>query len=83
MTFLFGQMYHGCQSNCVLCCVQPFVTLWAVVHQAPLSLGFSDKNTGMGLPFCLPGIKPISPALQAVSLLAELLGKLVPWLPED
>ena len=54
----FREMYHGCQSNCVLCCVQPFVTLWAIVHQAPLSLGFSDKNTGMDCPFVFQGSNP-------------------------
>ena len=26
---------------CVLCCIQLFVTLWTVAHQAPLSLEFS------------------------------------------
>ena len=29
-------------------CVQLFVILWTVAHQAPLSLGFSGKNTGVG-----------------------------------
>ena len=50
-------------------CVQPFVTLWTVAHQAPLSLGFSRQEYWSGLP-CLPpgdlptpGIKPASPAL--------------------
>ena len=57
------------------------VTPWAVAHQAPLSMGFSKQEYWSGLPFPAPGdlpdpgIKPRSPALQAVSLLSELLGK--------
>ena len=50
-------------------CVQPFVTLWTVAHQAALFLGFSRQEYWSGLP-CLPpgdlpnpGIKPASPAL--------------------
>ena len=34
-------------------CVRLFATLWTVALQAPLSMGFSRKNTGMGfLPSC-------------------------------
>ena len=46
-------------------------------HQAPLSIGFSRKTYWSGLLFTSPldlpyrGIKPRSPALQAVSLLSE------------
>ena len=62
--------------------VQLFVSLWTVVHQAPLSMGFPRQEYWSGLPFPSlgdlpnPGIKPaslVSPALQADSLLAE------PW----
>ena len=28
--------------------VRLFVTLWIVAHQAPLSMGFFSKNTGVG-----------------------------------
>ena len=54
-----------------------FVTLWTVVHQAPLSMGFSRQEYLSGLTFTSsgdlpnPGIKPtssMSPALQADSL---------------
>ena len=62
--------------------VSDSVTPWTVAHQAPLSMGFSGKNTGVGgLPFLSPGdlsdpgIKPGSPALQTDSLPAELQGK--------
>ena len=57
-----------------------FVTLWTVVHQASLSLGFSRQEYWSGLLFLpsgdfpYPGIKPASPALQADSLLAEPSG---------
>ena len=31
---------YVCMSVCVCpCCVRPFVTLWTVTHQAPLSMG--------------------------------------------
>ena len=31
-------------------------TLWTVARQAPLSMGFSTKNTGVGCRFLLQGI---------------------------
>ena len=33
-------------------------TLWTIAHQAPLSMGFSGKNTGVGCHFLLQGIFP-------------------------
>ena len=42
-----------CQS---LSCVRLFVTLWTVIHQAPLSMNSAGKNTGVGCHFLLPGI---------------------------
>ena len=33
--------------------VQLFVTPWTVAHQAPLSMGLSGKNIGMGCHFLL------------------------------
>ena len=53
------------------------VTPGTVVHQAPLSMGFSRQEYWSGLPFPSPGdlhnpgIKPRSPALQVNSLLTE------------
>ena len=38
---------HACMLSC-FSCVWLFVTLWTVAHPAPLSMGFSRKNTGMG-----------------------------------
>ena len=40
-----------------LSCVWLFVTPWTVAHQAPLSMGFPAKNTGMGCHFLLQFIK--------------------------
>ena len=40
----------------MLSCVQLFATPWTVVHQAPLSMGFPSKNTGVGCHFLLQGI---------------------------
>ena len=51
---------------------------WTVVHQAPLSMGFSRQEYWSGLPFPSPGDLPDpgiecqSPALQADSLSCEL-----------
>ena len=55
------------------------VTPWTVACQAPLSMGFSRQEYWSELPFSSPGdlpdgIKPASPALQAVSLLSKLQG---------
>ena len=51
--------YQSCPCVCVcaqyLSAVWLFV-LWTVVHQAPLSMGFPGKNTGMGCHFLLQGI---------------------------
>ena len=55
------------------------VTPWTVARQAPLSMGFSRQEYWSGLPspspadLPNPGIKPRSLALQADSLLTELL----------
>ena len=62
----------NCQMSievCYCCLVQLFETPWTVVHQAPLSMGFSRQEYQGGLP-CPPpgerpdpGINPVSPAL--------------------
>ena len=60
---------------CHLSHVQLFATPWTVAHQAPLSVGISRQEYWSGLPFPSPGnlpnpgIEPVSPALQADSLL--------------
>ena len=73
-----------CAHVCVLShfsCVQLFAILWAVAHQAPLSMGFSRQEYWSGLPFPSPGdlpdpeIEPRSPTLQADSLPTEPQGK--------
>ena len=67
-------------------------TPWTLAHQAPLSMGFPGKNTGVGCHFLLQEIFPAqgsnphlqyyrqSPVLQADSLPIEPLGKLSPVL---
>ena len=62
----------NCQMSievCYCCLVQLFETPWTVVHQAPLSMGFSRQEYQGGPP-CPPpgerpdpGINPVSPAL--------------------
>ena len=60
--------------------VQPFVTSWTVAHKAPLSVGFSRQEYRSGLPLPSsgdrpdPGTKPMSPELQADSLLLSHQG---------
>ena len=59
------------------------MTPWAVACQALLSMGFFKEEYWSGLPFPPPGdfpnpgIEPVSPALQAVSLSTEAWGKCV------
>ena len=59
-------------AECLLSCfshVWLFATPWTTAHQAPLSMGFSSKITGVGChappPGALPnpGIEPMSPVL--------------------
>ena len=66
--------------------IQLFVTPWAIVHQAPLSMGFSKQEYWSGLPLPLPGglpdpgIKPVSlasPALVSGFFTTVPLGKLL------
>ena len=40
------------------CCVWLFAIQWTVAHQAPLSMGFPSKNTGVGCHALLQGIFP-------------------------
>ena len=53
------------------------MTLWTVARQAPLFMEFSRQEYWSGLPFPSPGdlpdpgIEPMSPAFQAVSLPIE------------
>ena len=42
----------------MLSCVRLFETPWTVARQAPVSLDFPDKNTGVGCHFLLQGIFP-------------------------
>ena len=64
--------------NVVVIGVQPlshaqlFVTLWTVVRQAPLSMGFSRQEYGGGLPFPPPGDLP-NPRIKLASLLSPAL----------
>ena len=87
---LFSNEAHNQRPGCateliavvqLLSRVQLFATPWTVAHQAPLSIEFSMQEYWSGLPFpspgdlCGSGIEPVSPALQADSLLSEPLGK--------
>ena len=62
-----------CVCMCVLSHVQPFMTLWTVACQAPLSMEFSRQEYLCGVPFATPGdlpdpgIRLMSPASPAVA----------------
>ena len=71
-----------CQHPCVLICFSPVLCdPTDIAHQAPLSMGFSRQEHWSGLPcpspgdLPNPGIKPMSPELQADSLPSEPPGK--------
>ena len=72
---------EACERAQPLCHVRLFVTLWAVAHQAPPSMGFYKQEDWSGLPFPTPGdlpdpgFEPGSPTLQAESLPSEPPGK--------
>ena len=53
-------------------CVQLFETLWAVAHQAPLSMGFSKQKYWNRLPWPPPGDIP-NPRIELVPLMSPAL----------
>ena len=57
---------------CYFSCVQLFVTLWTLVHQAPLSMGFSRQEYWSGLPYPPPGDLP-NPRIEPASLTSPAL----------
>ena len=60
---------HKLQTQIVhFSCVQLFVTAWTTARQAPLSMGFSRKESWSGLPFPPPGIEPKSLASPALAV---------------
>ena len=73
---------HGC-CCCLVAksCYDSFATPWAIVCQAPLSMGFPSQEHWSGLPFLSPGnlpnppIEPTSPALAGGFFTTEPPGK--------
>ena len=49
---------HSCVCACMLSCVQLFPTTRTVTRQAPLSMDFPGKYTGVGFHFLLQGLFP-------------------------
>ena len=58
----------------LLICVQLFATPWTVVHQAPLSMGFSRQEYWNGLPCPPPGDLPDS-GIKPTSLISTRTGR--------
>ena len=52
--------------------VQLFVTLWTIVHQSPLSMGFSRQEYRSGLP-CTPLGDLPNPGMKPISLMSPAL----------
>ena len=86
MSFSLLSISWTCQLSCILgkkwkcqlfSRVQLFVTPWTVAHQAPLSMAFPSRDTGVGSCdplqgiFPNPGMESASPTLQADPLLSE------------
>ena len=73
--FFFLDISHKYAHACLLSAIGLFETLWPLACQAPLSMWFSQQEYWNGLPFTLsrdlldPGTEPVSPVLQADSLL--------------
>ena len=68
--------HHACALSC-FSSVQLSATLWTVAQLAPLSTGFSSKNTGMGCCALLQGIFPTQGSnLLPLSLLHWQVGSL-------
>ena len=63
--------YYACLLSC-FSCVQLLVTPWAIAFQAPLSMGFSKKNTRVGYQFPPPGDLP-TPGVEPTSLMSPVL----------
>ena len=63
-----------CVCVCILSfqCVQLFVTLWTVAHQAPLSTGFSRQEYWSGL-LCPPPEDLSNPGIDPLSLKSPAL----------
>ena len=59
-------LVHVCMYAKLLSRVRLFATAWTVVHQAPLSMGFSRQQYWHGLPFPSPGDLP-DPAIESRS----------------
>ena len=70
-------------------CVWLFVILWAVAHQAPLSMGISRQEYWSALPFSSPrdlpnpGMEPGSPVLAGGVFTTEPPGKYTDLFPKD
>ena len=62
---------HACMLN-HFSCVQLSVTLWTVIHQAALSMGFSRQEYWSGLP-CLPPGDLLGPGTEPTSLMSPVL----------
>ena len=65
------RMLHVCVLSC-FSCVRLFVTLWTVVRQVPLFMGFSRQEYWSGLPCPRPGDLP-NPGIEPMSRMSSAL----------
>ena len=70
---------NTCVCMCSVASVMSNCDLWAVAHQAPLSMGFSRQEYWSGLPCPLPGNLP-NPGIEPISLASPVsqAGSIVP-----
>ena len=69
--FFYRLSFHACVQS-LFSHVWIFVTLWTVLHQAPLSMGFSRQESWSRLPCPPPGDLP-DPGIEHVSLTSPAL----------
>ena len=73
--YTYNYIYIGAVCAVLSHVLRLFVTLWIIVHQAPLSMGFSRQEYWSGLPFPPPGSLPDPGCVEAacrLSLVAEI-----------
>ena len=64
--FIYIHLHICAQCLCVLSCVRLFASPWALVHQAPLSMGFFRQEYWSALLFLSPGDLP-DPGIKTAS----------------
>ena len=70
--YIYIYIYAKCAMLSCSVVSDSFATLWTVIYQAPLSMGFSRQEYWSELPFPPPGDLPDS-GIELVSLMSHVL----------